>query len=440
MERATLALGLLGRRELHEDAAPAAERRGVCGHEARAAGRRAAVQRPRRPAAGLRRGVLLGRGVPRGDGGGRLSLLLRPAGAGGLRGAVRKRSRSLCVVFEASKGAAAQASKPSLRLWESEAHDGLWDRALVTSYNNARKTAEIDWCAIWSACESSNGLPHHLATRSSDVRSLPPTDYPEFVDGGSALFWAFEPWSGHYIVDAQPGGISQLWKSAHFTQFTQPGWRYLDGAHGNLSAAGGGAYLALTSDGNGSDVSIMIQTHSNYSCIAAGAAPNQTAVLSFVGSWCPSGCDLQLWTSNTTQDFIHSPSLHLPAFTGSTRNLTLNLAATTIYTLSTIKTARKGSHPPPPPRLPFPFPFTTDFEAANDTLPKYISDNSGSFSIENGAGKGGGSALKQRVTMNPDVGNGWINVSTADGRFSDGFARGSLADESTLAALRIRTP
>ena len=64
---------------------------------------------------------------------------------------------------------AAQASKPSLRLWESEAHDGLWDRALVTSYNNARKTAEIDWCAIWSACESSRlvcpAISPHLSTR-----------------------------------------------------------------------------------------------------------------------------------------------------------------------------------------------------------------------------------------------------------------------------------
>ena len=68
---------------------------------------------------------------------------------------------------------AAQASKPSLRLWESEAHDGLWDRALVTSYNNARKTAEIDWCAIWSACESSRlvcpAIYHISARVSSDV-------------------------------------------------------------------------------------------------------------------------------------------------------------------------------------------------------------------------------------------------------------------------------
>lgn len=165
----------------------------------------------------------------------------------------------------------------------------------------------------------------------------------------------------------------------------------------------------MTSDVLGSNFSIMIETHSNITCTTLSAV-QQTVELVFSGEWCPEGCALQMWVSNATHDFLRQPDLQLAPFAqGHQRTLNLELPSDTIFSISTLHTARKGQHPTPPARVPFPFPFITDFEAANDTQPKYVSDNSGSFSIETGVGKGDGSALKQRVTMNPDIGNGWIN-------------------------------
>ena len=310
------------------------------------------------------------------------------------RDAVHAVGYHYCCDWAGGQGyAALKVAKPDVRLWQSEAHDGNWGQTLVTSYNNAGITAQIDWCLIWSAY------------------------YPEFVDGGSALFWAFEPWSGHYVLDTMPGGKSPIWKGAHFTQFTQPGWRYVDGANGNFS--GGGAYLALASDAQGSEFSLMLQTHSNATCLLHAASPSQTVDVDVVGAWCTAGCRLSMWWTNATVDFIRMPDVVLPPLVdGKTRTLRLTLAAASTYTLSTVLSARKGRHPTPPARTPFPLPFVDDFEPfsaggtqhnTNDTLARYISDNSGSFSVEVGAGKDGGSALKQRVTMDPDIGNGWIN-------------------------------
>ena len=300
-----------------------------------------------------------------------------------------------CDNFGRDGHAALNAIKPGIKVWESEAHDGLWQQALITSFTNARKTAEIDWALIWSAY------------------------YPEDVDGGSGLFFAFEPWSGHYILDAGATswqGQSPIWKAAHFCQFADPGWKYVSGADGNLT--GGGAFLTLAGYRNASnssapsqlDFTIILQTHSNITCLTNPSAAVQNVEISLRGEWCPRGCTLQLWTSNSSHDFVREADIHAAPYTaGVDRSIAMLLRAASSYTLSTIQTAQKGRHPQPPPRADFPFPFVQDFEGLNnDTLAPFVSDNSGSFSVELGAGRGGGAALKQRVTMDPDVGNGWI--------------------------------
>ena len=54
---------------------------------------------------------------------------------------------------------------------------------------------------------------------------------------------AHEPWSGNYRVR------QVLWAYAHYGQFSEIGWQYLNGGCGNLS--GGGTYVTLKSPGTG---------------------------------------------------------------------------------------------------------------------------------------------------------------------------------------------
>ena len=126
--------------------------------------------------------------------------------------------------------------------------------------------------------------------------------------------------------------------------------------------------------------------------------------------FCPSGCKLQLWHSNATSHFTQlRTDIAVPPESSGDQSVELALASGSIYTLSTITTATKGSHGAIPPRTAFPSPYSQSFEGlANDTLAPYFCDQSGSFSVEVGAGRGGGSALKQRVTRDPTVGNSWI--------------------------------
>ena len=197
------------------------------------------------------------------------------------------------------------------------------------------------------------------------------------------------------------------------TDTRRQGWRYID--DGNFAL--GGAYVALAPPDN-SEFTIVATSLSNQTAGGAFATQDQTVRLSLVGGWCPSGCQLQQWISNTSSvgvspyvfqggvnkgvSFVRLlPDLVVPPLddsSSSPRTVEVTLPKHAMLTVSTIATAKKGRHPAPPPRAPFPFPFSESFEGyANDTRPRFFLDEAGSFSTEVGAGRSGGTALKQRV-------------------------------------------
>ena len=64
--------------------------------------------------------------------------------------------------------------------------------------------------------------------------------YPNLPFNTDGLIVANQPWSGAYTVG------KQLWVTAQTTQFTAPGWTYLDSASGYLrAAAADGSYVTL---------------------------------------------------------------------------------------------------------------------------------------------------------------------------------------------------
>ena len=78
--------------------------------------------------------------------------------------------------------------------------------------------------------------------------------YPNLPYDTVGLMVANQPWSGNYSVG------KQTWVTAHTTQFTQPGWQYIDGACGYLGGSdSNGSYVTLKST-NGSDYSVIIET------------------------------------------------------------------------------------------------------------------------------------------------------------------------------------
>ncbi|XP_061890718.1 galactocerebrosidase isoform X1 [Entelurus aequoreus] len=224
------------------------------------------------------------------------------------------------------------ALKTGKKLWASEDYStfnndvgaGCWARILNQNYVNGLMTATISWNLIASYYEA---LPF----------------------GRDGLMTAVEPWSGNYVVE------SPIWVTAHTTQFTQPGWAYLKTV-GHL--ARGGSYVALT-DGRG-NLTVVIETmsHEHSSCIRPPLAPynvtSQNATFRLEGSL-SSIKELQVWQShfdfkmNTSTLFKHLGPLKL-----SDGDFSLELCEDELYTLTTLTSGRKGSHPHPPASSAFP--------------------------------------------------------------------------------------
>ncbi|XP_056249719.1 galactocerebrosidase isoform X2 [Seriola aureovittata] len=235
------------------------------------------------------------------------------------------------------------ALKTQKTLWSSEDYStfndevggGCWARILNQNYVNGHMTATISWNLVASYYEN---LPF----------------------GRDGLMTAEEPWSGNYVVE------SPIWITAHTTQFTQPGWTYLQTV-GHL--AQGGSYVALT-DGKGNlTVVIETMTHDHSVCIRPPLLPfnvtSQNATFQLKGSF-TSIKELQVWRSQFNFK-TKKPSLFkkLTPLKLSNGSFTLNLAEDEVYTLTTITTGEKGSYPDPPPSARFPKVYKDNFNVRN---------------------------------------------------------------------------
>ncbi|XP_028855256.1 galactocerebrosidase isoform X1 [Denticeps clupeoides] len=229
------------------------------------------------------------------------------------------------------------------KLWSSEDYStfnnevggGCWARILNQNYVNGRMTATISWNLVASYYEM---LPF----------------------GRDGLMTAEEPWSGNYVVE------SPIWITAHTTQFTQPGWVYLQTV-GHLMQ--GGSYVALTDQKGNLTIVIETMTHDHSECIRPPLPPYkvvpQNVTFYLKGSFAKIS-KMEVWRSKfdftTKKSFFFQKQDPLKLFDGS---FTLNLDVDEVYTLSTITTAQKGSYPDPPPSAPFPKTYKDDFNVGN---------------------------------------------------------------------------
>jgi hypothetical protein len=193
-----------------------------------------------------------------------------------------------------------------------------------------------------------------------------------FPTMGVAL--AAQPWSGAYSVG------KNAWVMAQTTQFTAPGWRYLDTATGYL----GGNRV------NGSYVTMRSPTTGAYSTIieTMDATAAQTFTATVTGGFLTSAVHVwstQVNSTNTANYFAHGADL-----TPSGGTFTITLQPGTIYTLSTATGAGKGTAVGPTPAS-FALPYTDNYDAyAVGSEARFLADMQGAFEVTTcGAGRAG---------------------------------------------------
>ena len=177
-----------------------------------------------------------------------------------------------------------------------------------------------------------------------------------------AMLLAREPWSGHYEVR------EALWGYAHYGQFTQVGWQYVD--EGCLKLDGGGSTVTLRNPAT-NDYSVIFETKD--------AKEPQTVEISLgkkMGqkTFC-------VWMSNEQQQFVRQSDI-----TAKNGTLTLTLQPHTVYSVSTTSGQQKGSFEQIPSSKPFPLPYKDNFDdyehpAASGYLPHYTADIIGAFEL-----------------------------------------------------------
>jgi hypothetical protein len=191
--------------------------------------------------------------------------------------------------------------------------------------------------------------------------------------GDAGLVTADQPWSGNYSVNAQ------TWAIAHFTQFTSPGWHYLDGASGFLQGnRANGSYNTLVSSG-GDQWSSVIET-------TAGVTAAQQANFTVTGGAAGlAGDTVHVWASNFSSGSPSDWFVHQQDITPSGGKFSLTIQPGYVYSLTTTTGQSKGSAAGPaatPLALPYSDSLASSGPAGSyDNEPALPASQDGSFEL-----------------------------------------------------------
>jgi galactosylceramidase len=190
---------------------------------------------------------------------------------------------------------------------------------------------------------------------------------------------ANQPWSGHYQIN--PG----LWGYAHFNQFADLTWSFIDNACGKVT--GGGTYVTLKSPDN-SDFSVIIETQNG-----SGGTLNFT-----ISGGLPTTKPLCVWMSNSSNQFVKQADI-----TPTNGSFSITVAGNSIYSISTTTGQQKGSYSNNPASQAFPVPYYENYDHYTDPklwgyLPYYQCDICGAWEIANSP-TGTGKCLRQVLSQ-----------------------------------------
>jgi O-glycosyl hydrolase len=191
-----------------------------------------------------------------------------------------------------------------------------------------------------------------------------------FPTMGVAL--AAQPWSGAYSIGRN------AWVMAQTTQFTAPGWRYLDSASGYLGGnRANGSYVTLRAPGNG-NWSTVIET--------MDATAPQTFTASVTGGL--STGQVHVWSTNLASSSASDDFVHATDLAGGSFSLTLQPGY--VYTLSTTTGQGKGTATGPAAGT-MALPYADSYDGyPPGREARYLADMQGAFEVTGcGAGRAG---------------------------------------------------
>jgi Glycosyl hydrolase family 59/Ricin-type beta-trefoil lectin domain len=190
--------------------------------------------------------------------------------------------------------------------------------------------------------------------------------YPDLPYNTDGLVLASQPWSGAYSVG------ESTWATAQVTQFTQPGWRFLNSGSGYLGGSeSNGSYVSFKST-NGSDYSTIIETTT--------ASSAQTVNVSVAGGL--STGTVHVWATDVSTPGSGPQFAQQASITPSNGSYSLTVQPGYVYTLTTTTGQGKGTAASPAQGT-LPLPYSDNFDSATlGQQPRYLSQMQGAFEVE----------------------------------------------------------
>ncbi len=209
--------------------------------------------------------------------------------------------------------------------------------------------------------------------------------YPGMPFNTDGLIVANQPWSGWYSLG------KQLWVTAQTTQFTAPGWTYIDSASGYIGGSGSnGSYVTLKSP-DGTDWSSIVET--------TQASSAQTVNYTITGGL--STGTVHVWSTNVNSSDPATWFVHAQDVTPSNGSFSLTLQPGFVYSLTTTTGQGKGTAASPGQGA-LALPYSDNFDA--DTAgqqPPYLAQMQGAFEVGPCAGGRSGQCVQQQAPVQP---------------------------------------
>ena len=179
------------------------------------------------------------------------------------------------------------------------------------------------------------------------------------------MLTSVQPWSGYYEVNPV------VWATAHVTQFTKTGWKYLDLGSGSGQLPNGGYYTTIV-DPAGSDFTInVVKISREHAPCTRPRLPQfdveEETVTFVLDKSLQAPASLGVWYSNYNIDAgSGTPTLFEKQqdvkVVGGKFSLKVPVGAH--FTVTTVRSAQKGVPDGIPPSAPsFPLPHTDDFDS-----------------------------------------------------------------------------
>ena len=276
------------------------------------------------------------------------------------------------------------AINSSKTLWASENgsddyNDGAkaLARGINRDYIDGKMTAYINWPVIAA-------IPPNLPFATMGVAVAP------------------QPWSGYYAIG------KNAWVMAQTTQFTAPGWKYLDASTGYLGGnRNNGSYVSLKSINN-SDYSTIIET--------MDATAAQTLNLTVTGGL--STGQVHVWATNVNSANGADHLVHTADITPVNGAFSLTVQPGYVYSITTTTGQGKGTATSPARgSLALPYHDTFDSYAVGKEA-KYLMDQQGSFEVVACGGGRSGRCVRQMAPRQPILWTGGSDPYTLLGDLS----------------------